>query len=203
MRHCKECGAEASENARFCLQCGSVLPSEGNSSAQPQAELDFLQPALTGGMFLGLLSSLPLISIGNALCCMWVLGGGAIAAFLVSKQRPSGITYGDGAFAGVLSGLFGAIIATIVSIPVRIISTRMFAEQQRALEEAFKDMPNLDGPIKELFMRMASPEVSVVVVSFTFFMNLLVFSLFAMIGGILMVAILDKRGAGSRPRPSA
>ena len=34
-----------------------------------------LQPALYGGLFIGVLSALPLINIGNC-CCLWVIGGG-------------------------------------------------------------------------------------------------------------------------------
>ena len=143
-------------------------------------------------MFLGLLSSLPFISAGNVLCCMWVLGGGGLAVLMLVKQRPSGITYGDGAFVGVLSGLFGAVVATLVSIPVRILTARVFESQPQALEEAFREI-GLEGPFRDLMMRVASPEISAVTITFTFFMNLLMFSLFAMIGGILTIAILNKK----------
>src|SRR5215471_293329 len=106
----------------------------------PMPNLDFVQPALTGGMFLGLLSSLPFIGAANCFCCMWVLLGGGIAAMLLTKQRPSGITYGDGAFVGVLSGLFGAIVGTIVHIPVQMISARLFQSQQQQLEDLLRQL---------------------------------------------------------------
>ena len=124
---------------------------------------------------------------------MWVMGGGGIATWLLNKQRPNGLTYGDGAFGGVLSGLFGAVVATMVSIPVRLLSARFFGSQQEAIEEAFKDMPGFEGPLRDLILRVASTEISAVTVAFTFIMNLLIFALFAMIGGILTVAILQKR----------
>jgi hypothetical protein len=203
---CKQCGAELPEQARFCLQCGvHVQPPEPNPvpSTEPSRGLDFMQPALAGGMFLGLLSSLPIINMGNCLCCAWVLGGGAIATLLLAKQKPSGpsgITPGDGAFVGVLSGLFGALVATVVSIPVRLISARFFESQQQAMEEALREI-GAEGAIRDLALRVASPEISVVTLLFTFFMNLLMFSLFAMIGGILTVAILKKREAGGQQPP--
>ena len=31
-----------------------------------------LQPALFGGLFIGVLSALPLVSVGNC-CCLWVI----------------------------------------------------------------------------------------------------------------------------------
>jgi hypothetical protein len=194
---CKHCGAQLPENAKFCFQCGAGVSAE-TLPAGPQVPLDFLQPALAGGMFLGLLSSMPLISAGNCICCMWVLGGGGIATLLLTKQRPAGITYGDGAFAGVLSGLFGAIIATMVSIPVRVISAGFFQSQQQTLEETLREL-GIEGQMHDLMMRMASPEISVVTITFTFFSNLLMYALFAMIGGILTVAILNKKQGGHRP----
>lgn len=124
-----------------------------------------------------------------------------MAVFLLTKQRPAGISYGDGAFVGVLSGLFGAVVATLISIPVRIISARFFGSQQQALEEALREVPGFEGPMRDLLLRVASPEITIETVAFTFFTNLLVFALFAMIGGILTVALLNKRkGAGTSPR---
>ena len=145
-------------------------------------------------MFLGLLSSLPLISLGNCLCCMWVLGGGAMTTFLLTKQRPTGIAYGDGAYGGVLAGLFGAIVATVISIPMRILASRFFGSQENAMEEYFKQFPEFEGPLKDLFMRAASADVNAFTITVTFIGNLIFYSLFAMIGGILMVGILERRG---------
>jgi hypothetical protein len=129
---------------------------------------------------------------------MWVLGGGGIATYLLNKQRPFGLTYGDGAFVGVLSGVFGAVVATLVSIPVKLVSARFFESQQEAIEEAFRDVPEFEGPLRELMLRVASPEISATTILFTFLMNLLVFALFAMIGGILMVALLERRRQETR-----
>src|SRR5262245_35761617 len=105
---CKQCGADLPEEARFCLKCGvptqapepEESPLEARPPEGPAPELDFIQPAVAGGTALGLLSSLPLLSAGNCLCCMWVLGGGGLATYLLSKQQPGRrLTYGDGAFA--------------------------------------------------------------------------------------------------------
>lgn len=201
MSPCKQCGANLPDDARFCLQCGAAVDQQPQPVTDSGAPLDFVQPALAGGMFLGVLSSLPFVGLGNCLCCMWMQGGGAIASLLLAKQRPSGINLGDGAFAGVLSGVFGAVIGTIVSIPVRLIQTRYFDPE--AVEEMLNDIPGLEGPMRDLMLRMAS-EISATTLTVTFFTNLLLYSLFAMIGGILAIAILNKKkGAGISPRPDA
>src|SRR5262249_31402715 len=159
--------------------------------AEPPRKLDFVQPALAGGMALGLLSSIPIISTGNCLCCMWLLGGGGLAAYLLMQQRPGvAITYGDGAFGGVLSGVVGSVVATIVTTLLKVMAAPFFQSQREALEQYLRDVPGLEGPARDLLFRMASPEVSALAIIATFLSNVLLYSLFAMIGGILMVAIM-------------
>jgi hypothetical protein len=194
---CKQCGAELPDHAKFCLQCGTAVqdeePPRPTVPQAPLPDLDFVQPALTGGMFLGLLSSIPVISAGNCLCCMWVLLGGGIAVVLLTRQRPiTQITYGDGAFAGVLSGLFGAVIGTVVQMAFRALTSRFVASQQQQLED-WLNKAGAEGPMRDWVLRAFQGEISTATVLFTFFANLLVFALFAMIGGILAVAILNKR----------
>jgi len=197
---CNQCGADLPEEARFCLQCGAPVqrtdPEESPLGARPEGpapELDFIQPALAGGTFLGVLSTLPLM---NCLCCLWVLGGGGLATYMLSKQQPGRrLTYGDGAFVGVLSGLFGAIIATVIWIPLKIISARFLPTQQEQIDQILRNMPEMEGWMRDMFTRLMSAEVSVATVLFTFFSNLMMYALFAMIGGIVTVAILQKRDA--------
>jgi hypothetical protein len=192
---CKHCGTELPDQARFCLQCGNPVepeePAQPESPA-PQPELDFVQPALAGGMFLGVLSSIPFINLGNALCCMWVMLGGGVAAVLLARQRPSGITYGDGAFTGVLSGLFGAVAGTLVQMSFHAIFFRVFESQQQELEQTLQQL-GIQGQMRDVLLRLASGEISAFTLIVTFFSNLIIYSLFAMVGGILTVAILNKR----------
>jgi hypothetical protein len=208
---CKQCGTDLPEQAKFCLQCGAAVPRE-QPREEPEEELpsqqpfrqpaappplDFMQPALAGGMFLGFLSSLPFIGAANCICCMWVLMGGGIASVLLARQRPSGITYGDGAFVGVLSGLIGSIVGTAIHIPMQIIMARVFTSQPQELEKILERFP-IEGPMKDWVLRMASGEISAGTILFTFFSYLVTWSLFAMIGAILTVAILNKRAQPQR-----
>ncbi len=202
MAQCRECGTDLPEQARFCLNCGApvkppspdVPATEPAPPPTPPPDLDFVRPALTGGAFLGILSSLPIIAAGNCFCCMWVLGGGAIATLLLSKQQPGRrLTYGDGAFAGVSSGLFGAMIATLISIPLKIVSAPFVASQRDSMETMLKDFPEL----LEFFRRITSPEISALTLTVTFISNLITYALFAMIGGILMAAYLERQSRGT------
>ena len=47
------------------------------------------QPALLGGLFIGVLSSLPLVNIGNVCCCLWVVVGGLLTVYLQQQNTPS------------------------------------------------------------------------------------------------------------------
>ena len=196
MKTCKQCSVTLADQAQYCMQCGT--PVEPEVPVQDgETATDFIQPALVGGAALGILSSLPIVNIGNCICCMWVVGGGALAAWMLTKQRPGGTTvvsYGDGAYVGVLSGLFGAVIATIVSLPLRLIAREALGSQRAEFEELLNEFPELTGFMRDLLLRLVSSEISFVTVLATFFVNLITFSLFAMIGGILFVAITGRKG---------
>jgi hypothetical protein len=80
----------------------------------------FGQPALIGGLVLGVLSALPIVYFGNC-CCLWILSGGAVAAYVLQSNESAPITPGDGALAGLLAGMAGAFIHFLVSIPIDVV----------------------------------------------------------------------------------
>ena len=79
-------------------------------------------------------------------------------------------------------------------------AARLFESQQQQLEQILNQL-GAEGPMRDWVLRAASGEISAATLVFTFFTNLLVFSLFAMIGGILTVAILEKRKKGEGRTP--
>ena len=48
------------------------------------------QAVLLGGLFIGVLSALPFVNAANC-CCLWIIGGGAIAAFLAQQDDPQSL----------------------------------------------------------------------------------------------------------------
>ena len=163
MSQCRECGATLPEDSRYCLQCGTENnPSAAN--AEPQKELDFLKPAIAGGLALAILSSIPIISAGNVLCCLWVQAGGGLAAWLLNKQRPGGLTYSDGAFGGVFSGLIGAIVATLISIPIQML---MFTPERVAEIQAQLEQTPMQSEVREFILWFISPGFDLTRLMFT------------------------------------
>lgn len=74
-------------------------------------------PAIVGGIVAGILSGIPLI---GALCCLWFIAGGAIAAYMLIGNVGK-IELTDGAIVGALSGVVAGIIAGILGIIVSIL----------------------------------------------------------------------------------
>ena len=42
------------------------------------------QPALLGGLFIGVLSALPVVNTANLCCCLWVIVGGVLTSLSVA-----------------------------------------------------------------------------------------------------------------------
>jgi Family of unknown function (DUF5518) len=95
----------------------------------------YLQPALIGGVVMGVLSALPIISAGNICCCLWVISGGVVAAYLFQQHHTTAMTPSDGALVGLLAGLVGAVVVFVLSIPIDLLIAPMeLAMVQRILD---------------------------------------------------------------------
>ena len=69
-----------------------------------------LQPAFFGGLFIGVLSALPIVNVGNCCCCLWVLCGGALTTYLMQQNHPYPLKVEDGLLGGLLAGVIGGEI---------------------------------------------------------------------------------------------
>ena len=99
-----------------------------------------LQPALLAGAFIGVLSALPVISLGNCCCCLWIVSGGMLAAYLDQAPDRAG-NLSRGALDGLLAGIVGAFVFLIVS---SVIATMMAPLQERVFDRLLGggyDMP--------------------------------------------------------------
>jgi len=135
---------------------------------------------------MGVLSGLPLISLGNACCCLWVIAGGVVAAYLLQDQQAEPITAGDGAMVGLFAGLFGACVSLVISIPMRLL---MAPVQRQVLERISQ---NGDLP-PQLRVFIASSSFGVVGAIFSFVLMLCLGAVFSTIGGLIGAAIFKKK----------
>lgn len=153
-----------------------------------------LQPALLGGVVIGVLSALPIINLANC-CCAWILFGGGLSAYLMQQQQPAPITLGDGALVGLVAGALGSVIWTVVAIPLN-----MAVMPAGLLEQAISnagDMPEVRTFLESL---RRGPVLGVAaVIGFT--LQLLVCSTFGMIGGLFGALFFRKSPPPPPPDP--
>jgi hypothetical protein len=98
---------------------------------------------------MGVLSALPIISAGNACCCLWVVSGGVIAAYLFQQNQTTPITPGDGALIGLLAGLAGAFVQFVVKIPIDILVGPM----EQAMVQRLLDMGTMPPEMHDMLDR--------------------------------------------------
>ena len=141
-----------------------------------------LQAPLLGGLFIGILSALPVISWGNC-CCPWIVGGGVLAAYLDQQndQRPT--SAGRGALNGFLAGVIGAFIWLIVSLALDVVLAPVRERFANELIRVARDMPP-DARAALESIGTSSP----VGYAFNFFLLLCAGGIFSTLGGVLGAA---------------
>jgi hypothetical protein len=141
---------------------------------------DKLKPALLGGLIVGVLSAIPFI---NYCCCIWSIGGGALAAYIYIKGSPVPVTTGDGAVVGGLAGVVGGILYLIIGLPIALLFGMAAIQQQ--LTRSGVELP-ISG---FLFAVVAGIFVAVIL------------AVLATVGGLIGVAIFEKRKGNGVPPP--
>ena len=149
-----------------------------------------LQPALIGGAVMGTLSALPIISAGNC-CCLWLVGGGAVAAYVLQQNQEAPITPGDGALAGFLAGIVGAFIYLVLTIPITIFMAPMMRAMMERIISSSASMPPEFRQYAGTYMGGAFQVV------FGFILMLVFGAMFSTLGGLLGAATFKKQVHGS------
>jgi hypothetical protein len=97
-----------------------------------------LRAALIGGVVAGVLTAVPLV---NCFCCLWVIGGAMLAAYLFAKDSPGPVTPGDGAILGILAGIVAAVTDAIASIPFETINQQYIQRFMDQVSRFADEMP--------------------------------------------------------------
>jgi len=145
---------------------------------------------------MGILSSLPIVSAGNLCCCLWVVSGGLVAAYVLQQSTPTPITAADGALAGLLAGLVGAVIQFVISIPLDVLMMPM----ERAMAYRLFDFAqNMSPEMRDMLGRFARRDEPVSFVLLlgrrvvVFLLMLFVGAAFSTIGGLIGAALFAKK----------
>ncbi|MBM3311039.1 MAG: hypothetical protein FJY80_05990 [Candidatus Aminicenantes bacterium] len=150
-------------------------------------------PALVGGAAAGLLSAIPVV---NCLCCLWIIGGGALAAHLWAKNNPRPLTSGEGALVGAYAGLIATVIDFLISLPLAAVNAAFFRRVFERLSAYVEEMP---AGWERLFDRTGPFEVGwflfgLVVAAF-------IFSVLGALGGVLGHSLFGRRSQPAAPQP--
>lgn len=166
-----------------------------------QERPSMIQPALVGGVVLGVTSALPIIEWFNCACCILVIGSGALATYIYLRDYPTNIasmTYGDGGLLGLLTGLIGGLVWAAVEIPLSYFKMRfgMGLQDLAKIEDLLGDT-SVPPLVEDL---LTGGALSLGVLSFTLFVQLVIAMIFASIGGVIGVALF-RSAASVDPRP--
>jgi hypothetical protein len=143
---------------------------------------------------MGVLSALPIIAVGNVCCCLWVISGGVVAAYVLQQGQPQAITPAEGAFVGFLAGILGAFVYLVISVPIDLTIGPMERAIARRMVE---NMGGTEG-FRTYFERseMVGGPIRFVI---NFLTMLFVGAIFSTIGGLLGALMFRKREAPGTP----
>jgi hypothetical protein len=162
-----------------------------------------IQPALVGGLIIGLLWSVPFLSLINFCCCLGVLTGGAVAALMLIKRSPVlPVKSGDGAVVGVLAGLVGAGVHLVLGVPISIIFNQAGLGVVKSLFDQMND-PQIRAAMDEALKAQENQGLAeqLVAALLGWFIVSVVSIGFSTLGGLIGVAMFEKRKGQQPPAP--
>ena len=146
------------------------------------------QPALLGGVFIGVLSSLPMV---NYCCCLWVIGGGMLVVYLQQQATPTPVATGDAAIGGLIAGAVGGVIVSIVS------GLLMRAGGPIALEEIRNQSAQIPPEVMSFLENLFSGS-GITLILMMLLVCVQIYGILSMLGSFLGLAIVRKK---SPPQP--
>jgi hypothetical protein len=156
---------------------------------------DKRQPVIIGGLVMGVLSSIPFVSLGNLCCCVWIVSGGALAAYLLIKRSPVlPVTSGDGAMTGVLAGVVGAVVTLVIGVPLGLAFHQSGLSMFEGFVSSIND-PTVRQQMQQAIEQAKNQPMSARVASalLNWGISAVVMVGMAALGGVIGVALFEKR----------
>ena len=151
------------------------------------------QAVVVGGLFIGVLSALPIVNIANC-CCLWVMIGGAIAVLLARQDRPGPVELADGARIGFRAGMVGALVWVFASVAVDSVTAPL---QQRLADLMIRNATDLPPAVTGWLDGLGS-DTTPLRLFLGFLVQVVIAAPFAGLGGMLAAA-LSGGGASTAP----
>ena len=162
----------------------------------PQKPDKFL-PALYGGIIMGVISGVPLLGIVNCLCCAGIMFGGFMSVYFYKKQLTAEMdpmTSSDAMGLGAFSGIFGAIVAIILSGLFILLMGNVTGEIVKKILESTNALNNMPPEARDqMEQSLEQTGLSIISVVANFIMHIL----FGFLGGLIGYAVFKKKGAAN------
>ena len=154
-----------------------------------------IRAALIGGGVFGALAALPYIGMLNMVCCALYIGGGVLAVYFHLKDQPRAekAPYGDGAVVGLIAGAIGGVVQT--GVGALVLASGLgpdMAETAAAFEQLEQAGIELPDVVRDM---LGGGGVSAAMLGTQLVMNVILFGIFATLGGLVGVAIFHKKEA--------
>jgi len=158
-------------------------------------ELEWKRPALIGGLISGILSVVPFFNKKNVCLCLWAWIGGIVAAKLLIDRSQRIVTGKDGAKIGLYSGLIAGVIVLLITTPLTL--WRM-DQLLKALIAFMANAPDAQS----FYMRVQDNPALKLMFSFIIaFVSAILVLGFTVLGGLIGVAMFEKRKGQAPPPP--
>jgi hypothetical protein len=161
---------------------------------------DKFMPALYGGIIMGVLSGIPILSMVNCLCCAGIMAGGFMSVYFYKKELTTemdAMTSSDGMALGAFAGIFGAITSSILSglffLMMGDVASQMVL---RVLNSSgvLNSMP--PETRSQMEQSMGQQGFSIIGVVFSF----IICPLFGLLGGLIGYSVFRKKSAAKQPQ---
>jgi hypothetical protein len=140
-----------------------------------------LQATLLGGLFIGVLSILPIVNLLNLCCCLWVVTGGVLTVWL--RQQGGVVLDGtEAALVGLGAGVVGGLITTLLSLAMFSLVGDMSALFDRISEQLPPDLRD----------QMLSLESRPGIMLFSSLISIPVYAVFSMLGALVGLLLFRK-----------
>ena len=144
-----------------------------------------LVPAVWGGLLIGVISGVPVLNFINCACCAGVIAGGILAVYIyrnnIDPTEP--LIMGDGAVLGLLAGVFGAVIGSILDGLFGVMTYDFLLKASEYIDD-----PELKGILESFDPKIMGPGIFIL----GFLFDLVIDCVFGLLGGLLGIALLVK-----------
>jgi hypothetical protein len=156
--------------------------------------LDWKVPALVGGLIVGVFSMVPGLNLVNCCFCGWALIGGAVSAKMLIGRTPRPVKSGEGAQVGLIAGLIAGAVTFVVGLPMSLFGEGFSRGFLEMISQRLNN-PELQDAIQKALEASAtqSPAQKLIGAIPILLMFSVVYAGFTVLGGLLGVALFEKR----------